>query len=154
MTDAESFINEALKKPHTHRLPSGMVFTLIDRVDSTDGKKSPKLNDPCKVHYHGTLTSGKVFDSSMDRGSPASFAPSQVIKGWTEALQYMSEGEQWQVILPPQLAYGSRGAGGAIPPNATLVFKIQLLQVVSGGKPAAEGHAALEKALNKKYAEL
>ncbi|EPY33126.1 FKBP-type peptidyl-prolyl cis-trans isomerase FklB [Strigomonas culicis] len=90
----------------------------------------------------------------MNPQKPSRFAPSQVIKGWTEALQYMVEGEEWEVYLPPDLAYGSRGAGGVIPPNATLIFKIQLLKVLSGGKKGAEGHSSLEKALSASYDSL
>jgi FKBP-type peptidyl-prolyl cis-trans isomerase FklB len=137
-----------------HKLPSGMRFKIITKVTDVAATKSPNVGDACSVHYHGTLPSGKVFDSSMERGKPSSFAPNQVIKGWTEALQYMVEGEEWEVYLPPELAYGSRGAGGVIPPNATLIFKIRLLKVMQGGKAGAEGHKKLETALSKSYAEL
>ncbi|KAG5484225.1 hypothetical protein CUR178_07381 [Leishmania enriettii] len=150
----QAFMAGVDAKPNVHKLPSGMRFTILTKVADAASKKSPTLTDPCSVHYHGSLTSGKVFDSSMDRGSPASFAPNQVIKGWTEALQYMVEGEEWEVYLPPELAYGARGAGGVIPPNAALVFKIRLLKVTQGGKPGTEGHKKLEHALSRAYAEL
>ncbi|CAD2222614.1 FKBP-type peptidyl-prolyl cis-trans isomerase FklB [Angomonas deanei] len=90
----------------------------------------------------------------MDRGTPSTFAPNQVIKGWTEALQLMTEGEQWEVYLPHELAYGARGAGGVIPGYATLVFKIHLLEVLKGGKPGSQAHAELEKLSGKTYADL
>ncbi|KPA76024.1 putative FKBP-type peptidyl-prolyl cis-trans isomerase [Leptomonas pyrrhocoris] len=137
-----------------HKLPSGMRFKIINKVTDVASAKSPNVGDACSVHYHGTLPNGKVFDSSMDRGKPSSFAPNQVIKGWTEALQYMVEGEEWEVYLPPELAYGTRGAGGVIPPNATLIFKIRLIKVMQGGKAGAEGHKKLETALSTSYADL
>ncbi|GET86555.1 FK506-binding protein 1-like protein [Leishmania tarentolae] len=150
----QAFMASLDAKPGVHQLPSGMRFKVLKKVVDTASTKSPNVSDACSVHYHGTLTSGKVFDSSMDRGHPTTFAPNQVIKGWTEALQYMVEGEEWEVYLPPDLAYGTRGAGGVIPPNAALVFKIHLLKVLQGGKAGADGHKKLEQALSKTYAEL
>lgn len=152
--EGERFLADVEKLAGVHKLPSGMLFKIVTKVENADKTKSPNLADQCSVHYHGTLPNGKVFDSSMNRGKPTSFAPNQVIKGWTEALQYMCEGEEWEVYLPPHLAYGAAGAGGAIPPNATLIFKIQLIKVVSGGKAGKAGHDALEKALGKSYAQL
>ncbi|AIN96151.1 FKBP-type peptidyl-prolyl cis-trans isomerase, putative [Leishmania panamensis] len=150
----QAFMASVDATPNVHKLPSGMRFKILTKVSDTASVKSPNVSDPCSVHYHGSLTNGKVFDSSMDRSRPATFAPNQVIKGWTEALQYMVEGEEWEVYLPPELAYGSRGAGGAIPPNAALVFKIHLLKVMQGGKPGADGHKKLEQALSISYAAL
>jgi FKBP-type peptidyl-prolyl cis-trans isomerase FklB len=91
--------------------------------------KSPTLNDSVTVNYRGTLTNGTEFDSSYKRGKPATFPVSGVIKGWTEALQLMQEGAKWKLTIPPDLAYGSRGAGGAIGPNETLIFEVELLKV-------------------------
>ncbi|KAG5510321.1 hypothetical protein JKF63_07649 [Porcisia hertigi] len=153
-TADQKFLAEVDARPNVYKLPSGMRFKILTKVTDVTSKQSPNVSDPCSVHYHGSLPNGKVFDSSMDRGHPATFAPNQVIKGWTEALQYMVEGEEWEVYLPPELAYGSRGAGGVIPPNALLVFKIRLLKVTQGGKPGAEGHKKLEQALSTTYAEL
>ncbi|CAG9570070.1 putative FKBP-type peptidyl-prolyl cis-trans isomerase [Leishmania major strain Friedlin] len=150
----QAFMASLDAKSDVHQLASGMRFKILKKMADTASTKSPNLSDPCSVHYHGSLTNGKVFDSSVDRGHPATFSPSQVIKGWTEALQYMVEGEEWEVYLPPDLAYGTRGAGGVIPPNAALVFKIRLLKVMQGGKPGADGHRKLEQALSKTYAEL
>ncbi|MFM7817636.1 MAG: FKBP-type peptidyl-prolyl cis-trans isomerase, partial [Verrucomicrobiota bacterium] len=85
-----------------------------------------------KVHYHGTLPDGSVFDSSVDRGEPVSFPVDGVIPGWTEALQLMKEGAKWQLFIPSDLAYGERGAGKDIVPNSTLIFDIELLSVKAG----------------------
>ena len=98
-----------------------------------DGK-SPDSNDLVSVHYEGTLTDGTVFDSSFGRGSPAVFAPDQVVKGWTEALQLMRKGDEWYLYVPPELGYGENQAG-PIPANSVLVFRLQVLDVaeVPGG---------------------
>lgn len=93
---------------------------------------SPSLVDTVLVHYHGTLTDGTVFDSSYDRGQPVSFSLQSIIPGWQEALQLMKPGGKWRVALPPELAYGVRGAGPIIGPNEVLLFDIELLEV---GKP-------------------
>ena len=89
----------------------------------------PSAEDTVVTHYHGTLTDGTVFDSSVERGSPATFPVNRVIPGWTEALQLMGVGSKWRLVIPPELAYGDRGAGGAIPPNSTLVFEVELLEI-------------------------
>jgi FKBP-type peptidyl-prolyl cis-trans isomerase FklB len=81
------------------------------------------------THYHGTLVDGTVFDSSVERGDPAEFGVGQVIAGWTEALQLMSVGDKWRIACPPELAYGEQGAGDSIPPNTSLVFEIQLIDI-------------------------
>ena len=91
--------------------------------------KQPTLNDTVTVNYRGTLTNGKEFDSSYSRGKPATFPVGGVIKGWTEALQLMKEGSKYKLTIPPDLAYGSRGAGGVIGPNETLVFEVELIKV-------------------------
>jgi len=83
-----------------------------------------------KVHYAGTLIGGKQFDSSYDRGEPATFGVTQVIRGWTEILQLMVAGDKWEVYIPSDLAYGSRGAGGVIGPNETLIFTVELIGIV------------------------
>jgi len=104
---------------------SGLQYEILS---SGDGKK-PTTDDQVTVHYHGTLTDGTVFDSSVDRGQPASFGVTQVIKGWTEALQLMSEGDKWKLTIPANLAYGDQGAGGMIGPGATLIFEVELLSI-------------------------
>ena len=91
--------------------------------------KSPTEKDNVVVHYRGTLIDGTVFDSSIDRGEPASFGVGQVIKGWKEVLQLMKVGSKWEVTIPSDLAYGENGAGGKIGPNSTLVFEVELLEI-------------------------
>lgn len=106
-------------------LPSGVIF---ESVQAGSGP-SPKATDTVKVHYRGTLTDGREFDSSYKRGQPASFPLNRVIPCWTEAVQLMRPGGKARVTCPPATAYGSRGAGNAVPPNATLVFDIELLAI-------------------------
>lgn len=90
---------------------------------------SPKASDVVVVHYHGTLEDGSVFDSSVERGKPASFPLGRVIPCWTEGLQLMHVGEKSRLVCPPQIAYGARGAPPRIPPNATLTFEVELLEI-------------------------
>ncbi len=104
---------------------SGLQYEILK---SGNGAK-PTTNDQVTVHYHGMLTDGTVFDSSVDRGEPATFGVTQVIKGWTEALQLMSIGDKWKLTIPSNLAYGDQGAGGMIGPGATLVFEVELLGI-------------------------
>lgn len=104
---------------------SGLQYEVIA---SGDGAK-PTTSDQVTVHYHGMLTDGTVFDSSVDRGQPATFGVTQVIKGWTEALQLMSVGDKWKLTIPSGLAYGDQGAGGMIGPGATLVFEVELIGI-------------------------
>ena len=85
--------------------------------------------DTVVTHYHGTFLDGSVFDSSVDRGVPATFPVNGVIRGWTEALQLMNVGSKWRLVIPPNLAYGKRGMGRVVPPNATLVFEVELLEI-------------------------
>ncbi|MEC7662207.1 MAG: FKBP-type peptidyl-prolyl cis-trans isomerase, partial [Pseudomonadota bacterium] len=94
-----------------------------------DGPK-PGPTDTVSTHYHGSLVDGTVFDSSVDRGIPAQLPVNGVIAGWTEALQLMGVGSKWRLVIPPELAYGERGLGGAIPPQATLIFEVELLDIV------------------------
>lgn len=104
---------------------SGLQYEVLV---SGNGAK-PTTNDQVTVHYHGMLTDGTVFDSSIERGSPATFGVTQVIKGWTEALQLMSVGDKWKLTIPANLAYGDQGAGGMIGPGATLIFEVELLGI-------------------------
>ena len=96
---------------------------------SSAGGKTPTINSPCECDYAGTLIDGTEFDSSYKRGQPLTFAPNQVIKGWTEAMQLMTEGAKWELYIPSELAYGDRGAGGMIPGGAALLFTLELLKV-------------------------
>lgn len=106
-------------------LDNGLQYKVME---AGSGAK-PSVEDTVVVHYRGTLTNGKQFDSSHDRGEPATFKISDVIQGWQEILPLMQEGAKWKVIIPPELAYGERGAGATIGPNETLVFEIELLEI-------------------------
>ena len=123
--EGEAFLAENKKKEGVKTLPSGLQYKVIK---AGTGKK-PKLTDNVTAHYRGTLIDGTEFDSSYKRGQPASFAVSNVIPGWTEALQLMGEGAKWQLFVPSNLAYGERGTGGPIGPNATLIFEVELISV-------------------------
>jgi FKBP-type peptidyl-prolyl cis-trans isomerase len=123
--ESARFLDENKKKAGVKTTPTGLQYEVI-----TAGKgKSPKAEDQVTVHYVGKLTDGTVFDSSVERGEPATFGVNQVIPGWTEALQLMKEGDKWLLTIPESLAYGERGAGGQIPPFATLVFEVELIKV-------------------------
>ncbi len=121
----DAFLAENKKKEGVKTLPSGLQYKVIK---AGTGKK-PKLNDTVMTHYRGTLIDGTEFDSSYKRGQPVSFLVSGVLPGWTEALQLMEEGAKWQLFIPSNLAYGERGAGGIIGPNATLIFEIELISI-------------------------
>jgi FKBP-type peptidyl-prolyl cis-trans isomerase FklB len=119
------FLEANKKKEGVKVTASGLQYKVI-----TEGKgKKPSASDTVTTHYKGTLIDGKVFDSSYDRGEPATFPVSGVIKGWTEALQMMPVGSKWELYIPSELAYGSRGAGADIGPDATLVFEVELISI-------------------------
>ena len=107
-------------------LPSGLQYQVLKMGD---GPK-PAATDKVKCHYHGTLINGMVFDSSVERGKPAVFGVNQVIPGWVEALQLMPVGSKWRLFIPSNLAYGEHGAGEMIEPNSTLIFDVELLDIV------------------------
>ena len=128
--EGAKFLAENGKKPGVVTLPSGLQYKVL-----RPGKgKKPQAQDIVKVHYRGTLINGAEFDSSIRRGQPASLAVNRIIPGWTEALQLMEEGAKWEIFIPSKLAYGERGAGGAIGPNATLIFEVELLEIEKGRK--------------------
>ena len=108
-------------------LESGLQYLVLES-GSGDGV-SPTSSDSVLAHYHGTLVDGSVFDSSVNRGEPATFGVSQVIAGWTEALQLMKVGDKWRLFIPPNMAYGEAAPTPAIPPNATLIFEVELLEI-------------------------
>ena len=123
--EGEKFLAENKSKEGVITLPSGLQYKVI-----TPGKgKKPQLADIVVAHYRGTLIDGTEFDSSYRRGQPTTFPVSMVIRGWTEALQLMEEGAKWQLFIPPNLAYGERGAGQVIGPNAVLIFEIELISI-------------------------
>ena len=119
-------LQENSKRPGIVTLPSGLQYEVIKEGN---GKK-PRATDKVKCHYEGTLIDGTLFDSSIRRGQSAVFGVNQVIAGWTEALQLMSEGAKWKLYIPAELAYGAQGAGEMIPPHSTLIFDVELLEVL------------------------
>ncbi|MBP7826140.1 MAG: Outer membrane protein MIP precursor [Verrucomicrobia bacterium ADurb.Bin118] len=123
----EAFLAANAKKDGVKTTASGLQYKVL----KTGTGKSPKATDIVKVHYHGTLIDGTVFDSSVQRGEPVSFPVEGVIPGWVEALQLMKEGDKWQLVIPAKLAYGEQGAGGPIGPNSTLIFEVELLAIES-----------------------
>ena len=122
----EEFLAANAKKKGIITLESGMQYEIISKGTGP----IPTAANKVSTHYHGTLIDGTVFDSSVERGQPAEFGVTQVIQGWQEALQLMPEGSKWRLYIPYNLAYGDRGAGGAIGPYATLIFDIELLKIV------------------------
>ena len=125
--ESEQFLEENKKRTGVTTTASGLQYEVITRGKGT---VSPKPTVKVEVHYHGTLTNGFVFDSSVERGQPATFGLNQVIKGWTEGLQYMHEGDKFKFFLPSDLAYGDRGAGPNIKPGAALVFEVELIKIL------------------------
>ncbi|SFD79006.1 FKBP-type peptidyl-prolyl cis-trans isomerase [Spirosoma endophyticum] len=121
-----AFLNENKAKSGVTTTASGLQYSV--EKEGTGAK--PTATDRVKVHYTGKLLDGKVFDSSVERGQPAEFGVSEVIKGWTEALQLMPVGSKWKLYIPSDLAYGDRGAGADIKPGSTLVFDVELLDIV------------------------
>lgn len=121
----EQYLAENAKRPEVHTTASGLQYEVIKEGEGA----SPKVTDKVTVHYTGALIDGRVFDSSVERGEPATFGVSQVIPGWVEALQMMKPGAEWRIFVPSNLAYGPQGAGGIIGPNMTLIFDIKLIKV-------------------------
>lgn len=119
------FLEENAKKEGVVTTSTGLQYTVITKGDGVQ----PKETDNVTVHYHGTLLDGTVFDSSVERGQPATFPVNGVIPGWVEALQLMNVGSKYKLFIPSNLAYGERGAGGAIGPNATLIFEVELISI-------------------------
>ena len=122
-----AFLKENGGRPEVQTTASGLQYEVLEEGTGI----SPKPGDDVTVHYTGKLIDGTVFDSSVERGAPATFGVTQVIPGWVEALQLMKEGAKWRLFIPSQLAYGPQGAGGVIGPNATLIFDVELIKVNS-----------------------
>jgi len=120
------FLEENKTKPGVVTLPSGLQYKVLK-----EGREfnHPKVGTPCECHYAGSLLDGTEFDSSYKRGSPSTFAPNQVIKGWTEAMQLMVEGDKWEMYIPMELAYGPSGKPPKIPAAATLIFKMEIVKI-------------------------
>ena len=124
---SEQFLAENAAKDGVVTTSSGLQYLVMESGDATG--VSPGLNDAVLAHYHGTFIDGSVFDSSVDRGEPAQFGLSQVIAGWTEALQLMKPGDKWRLFIPASLAYGETGSPPVIPPNSALIFDVELLEI-------------------------
>jgi FKBP-type peptidyl-prolyl cis-trans isomerase len=126
LENGNAFLEKNKAREGVVTTPSGLQYEIL-----TEGEgPKPTAEDQVRAHYHGTLIDGTVFDSSVDRGEPAVFALNQVIPGWTEALQLMPVGSKWKIYLPSDLAYGERGGGPTIGPNSTLIFEVELLEIV------------------------
>ncbi len=125
MAEGKKFLEENSRRDGVVSLPSGLQYEVLKEGD---GPK-PSATDKVTVHYQGSLISGKVFDSSIERQEPATFPVNGVIKGWVEALQLMKVGSKWMLFIPSDLAYGDRGAGPDIGPYATLIFEVELLKI-------------------------
>jgi len=128
-TEGEAFLAENAKKEGVVVTASGLQYKVLEAGEGD----SPVPSDVVTVNYRGTLVDGTQFDSSYDRGQPATFPVGGVIAGWTEALQLMKPGAKWQLVIPADLAYGERGAGQSIGPNSTLLFDVELISVEKGG---------------------
>ncbi len=122
----KQFLETNAKREGVVTLESGLQYEILNKGTGI----IPKSTDRVKVHYHGTLIDGKVFDSSVNRGEPATFGVTQVISGWVEALQLMPVGSKWKLFIPSNLAYGAQGAGQHIGPHTTLIFEVELLEIV------------------------
>jgi FKBP-type peptidyl-prolyl cis-trans isomerase len=126
----EEYLEKNKAKKGVKVTESGLQYEVL--VEGKGAK--PKATDKVKVHYHGTLIDGKVFDSSVDRGQPTEFGVSNVIKGWTEALQLMPVGSKWRLVIPSDIAYGDRRVSADIAPGSTLIFEVELLDIVTDKK--------------------
>ena len=124
-SEGEKYLSENAKQEGVVTLPSGLQYKVLKEGNG----KSPKATDKVVCHYEGMLIDGTMFDSSIQRGEPATFPLNGVIAGWTEGLQLMKEGAKYRFFIPYQLGYGERGAGASIPPFATLVFDVELIEV-------------------------
>jgi FKBP-type peptidyl-prolyl cis-trans isomerase FklB len=125
---SQQFLAANAEKEGVQTLPSGLQYREIQAGEG----KTPGMNDSVVVNYRGTLVDGTEFDSSYERGRPATFQVRKVIKGWREALQLMKEGAKWELFIPPELAYGKRGRPNSIPPNSALIFEVELISVSPG----------------------
>lgn len=123
----QKFLSENANRNEVTVTDSGLQYEVLQAGEGD----TPTADSTVRTHYHGTLVNGDVFDSSYDRGQPAEFPVNGVIKGWTEALQMMPVGSKWRLYVPSDLAYGDQGAGGAIGPHSTLIFDVELLDIVA-----------------------
>mmetsp|Transcript_34370 Transcript_34370/g.91043 ORF Transcript_34370/g.91043 Transcript_34370/m.91043 type:complete len:229 (+) Transcript_34370:56-742(+) len=129
------FLEEKAKEEGVVKLASGLLYKVLK---TGEGKHHPTKDSPCDCHYKGTLIDGAEFDSSYSRGKPTTFAPAQVIKGWTEAMQLMVEGDKWEMYIPSELGYGDGGSGEKIKGGDVLVFRMEILKILGGKKRATK----------------
>ena len=127
IAEGQTFLADNAKRQEVTVTETGLQFEVLAEGDG----EMPLASSTVRTHYHGTLLDGSVFDSSYDRGEPAEFPVNGVIKGWTEALQMMKIGAKWRLYVPSALAYGEQGAGGAIAPHTTLIFDVELLDIIA-----------------------
>jgi peptidylprolyl isomerase len=137
----EDFLASNAKQDDITTLPSGLQYRILKKGEGI----IPEAKDQVTVHYRGTLIDGTEFDSSFKRNRPATFGVNRVIAGWTEALQLMQEGAKWQLFIPSNLAYGTRGSGRSIGPNEALIFEVELLKVMSLTHNKKKGQAFLKE---------
>jgi len=130
----KAFLAEKAKEEGVISLPSGLMYKVLR---TGDGANHPTASAPCECHYEGKLIDGTVFDSSYERGSPTTFAPNQVIKGWTEAMQLMVEGDKWEMYIPSELGYGDSGSPPKIQGGDVLVFQMEIIKIKGDTKPAS-----------------
>ena len=128
LADAKAFLAKNAMEPGVVSLPDGLQYKIVTSGAATGIK--PKPQDEVKIHYEGKFISGKVFDSSFERGSPTTFVLGQLVPAWIEGLQLMRPGDEWMLYVPPELGYGAEGKGEDMPPNSALIFRIQLIDVL------------------------
>jgi len=124
---SQAYLEENAKRDGVKVTETGLQYEVITSVEEGE---APAATDKVRVHYHGTLINGEVFDSSVQRGEPAEFPVNGVIRGWVEALQMMKPGEKWKLTIPAELAYGARSPSPKIPANSALIFEVELLEVL------------------------
>eukprot|EP00744_Colponema_vietnamica_P023304 GILI01033690.1.p1 GENE.GILI01033690.1~~GILI01033690.1.p1 ORF type:complete len:180 (-),score=24.72 GILI01033690.1:64-603(-) len=146
------FLANKATEQGVYKLPSGLLFRIIERGT---GDTHPLISTSCDVHYRGTFMDGTPFDNSYDRKRPSNFAPNQVIKGWTEALMLMREGDKWEIFVPYTMAYGDKGKPPKIPAFSPLVFEMHLLKVHGKGtSTTSTDEAVFKKVFGRPYAEI
>merc|ERR1712159_243273 len=144
---SKAFLEANRAKEGVITLPSGLQYKVLRKGE---GVFHPTVDSPCECHYKGTLIDGTQFDSSYDRGSPTTFAPNQVIKGWTEAMQLMVEGDKWEMYIPSELGYGDSGSPPKIGGGDVLVFTMEIIKIKGGTKPAITCNPSTKKGCSEK----
>merc|ERR1711907_854531 len=144
---SKAFLEANKAKEGVITLPSGLQYKVLRKGE---GINHPTVDSPCECHYKGTLIDGTQFDSSYDRGSPTTFAPNQVIKGWTEAMQLMVEGDKWEMYIPSELGYGDSGSPPKIPGGSALVFKMEIIKIKGDKVDAVTCDPATQEGCNER----